>query len=122
QVKILFINQFFWPDAAATGQFLEDLVRHLDGLGHEVTVICSGNRYAEAVPETDAPPARIVRVRGIPFARSVAARGLSYLTFFAGAALAALREPRPDLVVTMTTPPLLSIIGEALRMLRGTRH
>jgi colanic acid biosynthesis glycosyl transferase WcaI len=121
-MKILFINQFFWPDAAATGQFLEDLVRHLGAAGHEVTVICSGNRYADAVPASPAPAARILRVRGIPFARSVYGRGLSYLSFFVGAFWQALRVPRQDLMVTMTTPPLLSVIGESLRQLRGTRH
>jgi colanic acid biosynthesis glycosyl transferase WcaI len=121
-VKVMFINQFFWPDAAPTGQLLEDLVRHLSALGCEVTVIASGNRYADAAPLSEAPPAHIVRVRGIPFARSVAARGLSYLSFFAGAFWKALRAPRPDLVVTMTTPPLLSVIGETLRRFRGSRH
>jgi glycosyltransferase involved in cell wall biosynthesis len=121
-LKILFINQFYWPDAAATGQFLDDLVRHLAALGHDVTVICSGNRYADTVPIGQVPPARIIRVRGIPFARSVAARGLSYLSFFAGAFWQALRAPRHDLIVTMTTPPLLSVIGESVRRLRGTRH
>jgi colanic acid biosynthesis glycosyl transferase WcaI len=121
-VKVLFINQFFWPDAAATGQLLEDLVRHLGGQGCQVTVICSANRYADAAPASVAPPARIARVRGIPFARSTAGRALSYLSFFAGAFWRAVRVPRPDVVVTMTTPPLLSVIGETLRVFRGARH
>ncbi|MEI9973818.1 MAG: glycosyltransferase family 4 protein [Ignavibacteriota bacterium] len=121
-VKILFINQFFWPDAAATGQFLEDLVRHLGAAGHEITVIASGNRYADAAALSDPPPARIVRVRGVPFARSISGRALSYVSFFAGAWWQALRVSRPDVVVTMTTPPLLSVIGEFLQRLRGSRH
>jgi len=28
-MKILFINQFFWPELAATSQLLTDLTRHL---------------------------------------------------------------------------------------------
>ncbi len=121
-MKILFINQFFWPDAAATGQFLEDLVRHLAANGHEITVIASGNRYANSAASSAAPPARIVRVPGVPFARNVSGRALSYLSFFAGAFWKAFRVPRPDVVVTMTTPPLLSVIGETLQRLRGSRH
>ena len=121
-MKILFINQFFWPDAAATGQFLEDLVRHLGANGHEITVIASGNRYADATALSDAPPARILNVHGVPFARSISGRALSYLSFYAGAFWKALRCPRPDVVVTMTTPPLLSVIGEILRRFRGVRH
>src|SRR5262249_32616881 len=121
-MKILFINQFFWPDAAATGQFLEDLVRHLGANGHEITVIASGNRYADAAALSDAPPARILHVHGVPFARSISGRALSYLSFYAGAFWKALRCPRPDVVITMTTPPLLSVIGEILRRFRGVRH
>lgn len=121
-MKILFINQFFWPDAAATGQFLEDLVRHLASEGHEITVIASGKRYADAAALSDAPPARIVRVAGVPFARSISGRALSYLSFFAGACWQALRVPRTDVVVTMTTPPLLSVIGDFLQRFRGARH
>ncbi|HLK62880.1 MAG TPA: glycosyltransferase family 4 protein [Bryobacteraceae bacterium] len=121
-MKILFINQFFWPDAAATGQFLEDLVRHLGAQGHDITVIASGNKYADAAPLTNAPPARILHVRGVPFARSVSGRALSYLSFFTGAFWKAIRCERPDVVVTMTTPPLLSVIGEFLQRLRGVRH
>ena len=30
-MHILILNQFFWPDAAATSQHLTDLVRHLAG-------------------------------------------------------------------------------------------
>ncbi len=121
-MKILFINQFFWPDAAATGQYLEDLVRHLGADGHQITVIASGNRYANAEAGSSAPPARILRVPGIPFARSITGRALSYLSFFAGACWQAVRASRPDVVVTMTTPPLLSVIGEALQRFRGSRH
>lgn len=121
-MRILFINQFFWPDAAATGQFLEDLVRHLAAAGHEVTVICSANRYAAASPDTPAPPARILRVRGVPFARSIAGRALSYASFYAGSLWRALRTARPDLVVSMTTPPALSVIGMLLQRMRGARH
>lgn len=121
-MRIVFINQFFWPDAAATGQFLEDLVRHLSADGHDLTVICSANRYATASPETPPPHARILRVRGVPFARSVLGRALSYACFYWGSVWRALRMPRQDVVVTMTTPPMLSVIGMLLQTLRGTRH
>jgi len=121
-MRILFINQFFWPDAAATGQFLEDAVRHLAARGHEVTVICSHSRYAGVEPTTAAPPARILRVRGVPFKRSFVGRALSYASFYVGAMWLALRAPRPDVIVTMTTPPMLSVLGLLVQKLRGARH
>ncbi len=45
-----------------------------------------------------------------------------YLSFYAGAAIKALMLPRFDVVVTLTTPPIIGLIGTLLRALRGTRH
>jgi colanic acid biosynthesis glycosyl transferase WcaI len=120
-VRILLVNQFFWPDVAATGQFLTDLARHL-AREHEVTVICSGGSYAEAGSTEDPPPVKILRVPGLRYRRGAWARAFSYVTFFIGALWYELGVPRPDLVVTMTTPPLLAVSGWVLKSLRGTRH
>ena len=40
-MRILFVNQFFWPDMAATGQFLTDLtaVHYPDQAGRELAVV-----------------------------------------------------------------------------------
>lgn len=121
-MKILLINQFFWPDFAATGQFLEDLARHMAGLGHEVTVICSKTKYAGVDHIGDPPPCAIRRVRGMPFTHGAAGRGLSYLSFLVAALWQALRIGRVDLVVTLTTPPLLSVVGTIMHRLRRSRH
>jgi colanic acid biosynthesis glycosyl transferase WcaI len=120
-MKILIVNQFFWPDVAATGQLLTDLARYL-GPHHDVTVICSGGAYAETQSMADQPPVRIVRVPGARFNRSAFGRFISYGTFLAGAILCAIRAPRQDLIVTMTTPPLTAVGGTMLKALRGTRH
>jgi glycosyltransferase involved in cell wall biosynthesis len=50
------------------------------------------------------------------------ARALSYATFLAGSIWNELRIARHDVIITMTTPPMLSIGGAILRALRGTRH
>jgi glycosyltransferase involved in cell wall biosynthesis len=122
-MRILVINQFFWPDLAPTGQYLCDLTRHLAANGHEVTVICSGGAYAK--PEaagSEPPPVRMIRVPGTRFRRGALSRLVSYSAFFAGVLWHQMRVPRPDLVLTMTTPPLLSVAGWILKMLRGSRH
>lgn len=120
-MKILIVNQFFWPDVAATGQLLCDLVRHL-GADHEITVICSGGSYAGTEAGEAPPPVKIVRVFGLPYKRGGLARALSYSTFLLGALWYELRSPRQDVIITMTTPPLLAIGGRILKALRGTRH
>src|SRR5262249_12859359 len=42
--------------------------------------------------------------------------------FYFGAILRALVLPRCDVVVTLTTPPIIGLIGTLLKQLRGTRH
>ena len=45
-----------------------------------------------------------------------------YLSFYARALATALGLPRFDVVVTLTTPPIIGLIGTILRRLKGTRH
>lgn len=120
-MKILLLNQFFWPDSAATSQLLTDLARGLAEEGHTVYAICADGGYAISAAE-DPPPVEIHRVKALPFARGKLGRMLSYLSFYVGAAFRSLTLPRADLVVTLTTPPLLSLLGNLLSVLRGTRH
>jgi glycosyltransferase involved in cell wall biosynthesis len=120
-LKILIVNQFFWPDVAATGQLITDLTRHL-GSEHEVTVICSGGSYNSAEATDEPPPVKIIRVPGPRYRPGALARLLSYVTFFLGALWHEFRVPRQDVVVTMTTPPLLAIGGTLVKLFRGSRH
>ena len=121
-MRILVINQFFWPDMSATSQLLTDLAKGLAERGHEVYAICADTGYNAA--SADAPPAgiKIHRVRTSRFSRGRVGRVVSYLSFYVSAALRALTLPRPDLVLTLTTPPLVSLIGTILKTLRGSRH
>lgn len=120
-MNVLIVNQFFYPDVAATSQLLTDLVRHI-GERHNVTVICSAGRYDARQDSSEAPPAIVRRVPGLPFARGFATRALSYGVFSFGALFYSLREARPDVIITLTTPPLVSLIGSIVRWFRGSRH
>ncbi len=122
-MRILLLNQFFWPDLAPTGQYLSDVARYLAANGHDVTVICSQTAYSGAESEGEAaPPVRILRVPGLPFRKTIPSRVLSYFVFFLLASLHSVRLRRFDVVVTLTTPPLLSVVGRLVKMLRGSRH
>lgn len=120
-MNILLINQFFWPDSAATSQFLTDVARDLSAHGHEVTVFCGKSRYAPPT-SSEAPGVKICRLGQFPFTHGIAARLLSYSSFLASACWHGLRIPKPDLVVTLTTPPLLSTVGTLLKQTRGSQH
>jgi len=78
------LNQFFWPDIAATSQLLTDLARHLKSQNHDVTVICAPDSYGG--PDcTPHPGVRIVHVRQSAFGRGRWARPMSYLSFLLSA-------------------------------------
>ena len=120
-MRILLLNQFFYPDSAATSQLLTDLARCLAAEGHSVRVICGRSSYAE--PDSLNPPdVEIVRTPDLPFGRGPLARVFSYASFLAGAGCRGLLGPRPDLILTLTTPPALGVIGSLLKSAFRSRH
>ena len=121
-MRVLFINQFFWPDSAATSQQLTDLVTQMGANGTDISVLCADSGgYAEAASSAK-PPASIFRVRALSFQRGRIGRIVSYLSFYVFAFARGLTLPRQDVVVSMTTPPLISLLGGALKLMRGSRH
>ena len=127
QRRLLFVNQYYWPDHASTAQHLTDLATHLAAQGHEVHVLCSRGGYK---PGSERPPTtetsrgvQIHRVGATAFGRKTTLHRLAdYLSFYGRAGVAALFLPRCDAVVTLTTPPIIGLIGTILRRLKGSRH
>jgi UDP-GlcNAc:undecaprenyl-phosphate GlcNAc-1-phosphate transferase len=117
----LFINQFFWPDQAATSQLLTDVAAWAVERGHGVRVIAGATKYTES-EDLIPPPVRVDHCPALPFRRGILGRISSYLSFLVVAAAYALRGPRHDVVVTLTTPPALGLIGSLARAVRGGRH
>ncbi len=125
--RLLFVNQYYWPDHASTAQHLTDLAEALADQGHEVHVLCSRGGYK---PGAERPPARearngvqIHRVEATSLGRKTTLhRMLDYLSFYLRAFIAALFLPRADVVVTLTTPPIIGLVGTILRRLKGSKH
>lgn len=110
-MRILFINQYFPPDAANSayilGELAEDLARH-----HEVQVVAGRPSYSAGSTTFQPRGVDVVRVRSTAFDRkSIVGRLVNYATFSAASALRACRLPRPDLVVAMTDPPVIGLVG-----------
>ncbi len=125
--KVLFINQYYWPDHASTAQHLADLAEDLAARGYDCHVVCARGRYQPGGPESPAyevhEGVRIHRVRATSLGRrGTLARMTDYLSFYAGAVLLAIRSPRFDAVVTLTTPPIIGLVGTILKRLKGSRH
>jgi len=126
--RFLFVNQYYWPDVASTGQHLMDLCETLAARGHAVRVVCSRGQYLEGAgtaPRFELKDGvEIVRVEATSHGKngSLARRALDYLSFHAALLRALFDGARPDAVVTLTTPPLLGLWGRVLQVLRRTRH
>ena len=120
-MRLLLINQFFWPDTAPTGRFLLDVTRAIEAETIQMTVICGPSGYG-ITDDTPCPAVRILRPATTRFSRDTLARILSYGSFLAGAVVAGFRVGRPDTVLTLTTPPLTSVFGRILKLSRGCRH
>src|SRR5205085_3338043 len=65
QVKVLLLNQCFYPDVVSTAQHLTDLALELAAQGHEVTVVASSRGYDD--PEARFPARE--RWRGVDIIR-----------------------------------------------------
>ncbi|MHC4894177.1 MAG: glycosyltransferase family 4 protein [Planctomycetota bacterium] len=125
---MLFVNQYYWPDVASTGQHLTDLAEHLVDAGHEVRVICSRGKYLEGRGTAPRREVRngveIQRVSATSFGkrRTLAHRALDYASFHALVALKLAFSGWADVCVTLTTPPLLGLWGRLAQLVAGTRH
>jgi colanic acid biosynthesis glycosyl transferase WcaI len=64
----------------------------------------------------------ILRCGPARFSRGKIRRVISYASFVGAAVWKAARAPRADVVVTLTTPPLVSLLGTALKIARRSRH
>ncbi len=125
-MKVLLLNQAFHPDVVATGQYLRELAVGLTERGHHVTVVTGRRAYDDPrvrFPKREkAQRLDIHRVGGTGLGKAAkwrrAADFASFLTLCAGRLA---RLPRHDVVVALTSPPLISFLGAWLARLRGSR-
>lgn len=119
-MTILLLNQFFWPDCSATSQILTDVAHHIAAEGHSVIAVCSDSSTQNG-DQDPSPPVDILRVRCFGFSRRPLARVASYVSFLLGA-LTRSFFAETDIVVTLTTPPLLAVVGTILKKTRRVKH
>jgi glycosyltransferase involved in cell wall biosynthesis len=127
-MKLLFLNQCYWPDHVSTAQHLTDLAEGLAARGHDVTVLCSRNPYTgggSVFPRRQTHHGVLIhRVPTLGYGKSAGIKGrmLDYLSFHLLAFLKGLRLPAPDVVITLTSPLLVGVLGWLLAVLRRVRH
>ena len=118
-MRLTILNQFYAPDISPTAQLAASLAEHRASLGDQVTVLSGRAGYvagrspvgAAGAPIADSP----VRVRRVWTPNlgktSVPRRLLGYVSYLLGAAVRMVVLPRQDVIVTMTTPPLVVAVG-----------
>jgi colanic acid biosynthesis glycosyl transferase WcaI len=125
-MKILLLNQCFYPDVVSTAQHASDLVSALARRGHEVTVVASTRAYDN--PDTRFSKeerwrgSRILRVPCLALGKSTKWRRVAnFASFFLSCIFRLIFLPRFDVVMALTSPPLISVLGALYVKLKGGR-
>lgn len=125
-MKILLINQAFYPDVVATALHASDLAHRLSTDGHQVTVIasrCGYDNASDRYAKTEVwNRVRIIRIGNLGLGKGARwRRMINFATFFVACAFRLIAIGRQDLVVSMTSPPLISTVAALFVRLKGGR-
>ncbi len=122
-MRMMAINQFYHPDLSATSQLLTQLCEDLVRAGDEVTVVASRGSYmGQSAPLPDFETIEGVRVIRA-WASSLGKRSLlhrvsDYGSFWLTSIAAAIRAARPDVILVLTTPPLIPVGAAMVSLVR----
>ncbi|HWX87072.1 MAG TPA: glycosyltransferase family 4 protein [Solirubrobacteraceae bacterium] len=117
-MRILIINKYYPPDTASTAQLLGELVEDLAVTGR-VDLVVGRPSYDPGALRPDPAGVTVRRVPSSSLGRgSVVKRLFDYISFLALGLGAACVAQRPDVVVSMSDPPLVGLIGA----LAAARH
>jgi glycosyltransferase involved in cell wall biosynthesis len=133
RLRVVFFNRSYYPDFGATGQLLTELCEDLvSRFGYDVTVIAGMPLAAEhsvrplhwfaPIRREERNGVHILRAWGTSLpTRKFAGRISNYLTYFTSAALASFRIGRPDVIVALTDPPIVSLTAITAAQVTGAR-
>ncbi len=112
--SILFINQHYHPDIAATGQLLRDIAEDLAAQGFVVTVLTGPPLYTRVkAPWREVlRGVRVVRTRSFAFrSLRLPAKLLNWISYYVMVLLHGIFIRRHDIVMALTTPPYIGFVG-----------
>lgn len=138
-MHLVFLNQYYPPDAAPTGVMLEAVAEECARAGHHVTVICAEGGYAGGGKGSGSRGAAeesvatfpngienlaVIRIGATKFGRgSFIGKLLDYVSYYLGVMWRLWRmSPQPERIVALTTPPYLSLLARGMSKVRGADH
>lgn len=123
-MKILLLNQAFYPDTVSTGQHLTDLALDLKSRGHEVTVVAGDHGYddsAKRFPQRENYQG--IQIHRVGYTRlgkgSKFTRAFDFASFILNLFFRLVVLPKQDVVVALTSPPLIAALGAVYCLVRG---
>ena len=112
--RLLVLNQYYWPGVEATANVLTDLCEALAD-EYDVTVVAGTVAGRARAGREHRNGVEIVRVPATAFERRrLWRRGANYLSYVALATAAGIRAARPDIILSMTDPPLVPDVAYAV--------
>lgn len=125
-MKVLLLNQAFYPDQVATAQFTLDLALFLTEQGCAVTVVAGRRAYDNPHEVYSAHEnyrgIEIYRLHSTGYGkRTFVHRMFDALTFDLSLTWRLLCLDKQDVVISFTSPPLIGLFGTLFCLLRGGR-
>lgn len=123
-MRILILNEYFYPEVAATAQHSTDLAVALAEEGHSVRVVAGQRGYSDSrgpLPrEENWKGIHICRVPSLGLGKTARwQRAVHFASFLVACAWQLLWLESQDAVIAMTTPPLFSFIGAVFTRIKG---
>ena len=125
-LRVLILNQPFAPDVVATAQIAKDLADALVSRGHDVTALASRSIYGSVgatLPKRETIDGITVRRVGANLfgKSSTLGRIADFALYYVHAISFGLFHRRFDVVIALTTPPYIALVGALMKKLRRTR-
>jgi colanic acid biosynthesis glycosyl transferase WcaI len=125
-VKVLILNQAFYPDVVSSAQHAGDLAAALVQAGHEVTVLADSRGYDNRARRFRSGEnwrgVRIIRLTSSGLGKGARwRRAADFSSFLLSCALRMLLLPRFDVVIATTSPPLISLLAALMVPLKARR-
>ena len=123
-MRVLLINQAFWPDNVSSGQHAADLAEGLVRAGHEVTVLTSRRAYDNPArvfsQEETWRGVRILRISSTGLGKGARwRRAVDFGSFITSCFFRMLRMPATDITIAMTSPPLIGALAAMMVRMKG---